>query len=96
MKNNLLLVSAIQASKEDILRQNPDADVEAFNADLRYAMTDLEADFQKALKEVDPIKQTIRVKRTTIRGLEDRMEVYHKQVQKQMAQLMKSIVPKSA
>jgi hypothetical protein len=83
-------------AKEDILRQNPDADVEAFNADLRYAMTDLEADFQKALKEVDPIKQTIRVKRTTIRGLEDRMEVYHKQVQKQMAQLMKSIVPKSA
>jgi chromosome segregation ATPase len=83
-------------AKEDILSQNPNADVDAFNADLRFAMTDLEAEFQKALTEVDPIKQTIRVKRTTMRGLEDRMEMYHKQVQKHMSQLMKSIQSKSA
>jgi len=48
------------------------------------------------LTEVDLLKQTIRVKRTTMRGLEDRMEIYHKQVQKQMMQLMKAVTPKSA
>lgn len=33
--------------KEDVLSQNPNADVDAFNADLRYAMTDLEAETKK-------------------------------------------------
>ena len=83
-------------AKEDILSQNPNADVDAFNKDLRQALEDLNADYKKALAGVDGIKQTIRVKRTTMRGLEDRMEMYHKQVQRQMSQLMKSVQPKVA
>jgi hypothetical protein len=83
-------------AKEDILSQNPNADVDAFNKDLRLALEDLEADYKKALFGVDGIKQTIRVKRTTMRGLEDRMEVYHKKVQRHMSQLMKSVQPKAA
>jgi hypothetical protein len=90
------IVIEFDQAKEDLLKQNPNADVDAFNRDLRDAMKDLEADFQTALGEVDGIKQTIRVKRTTKRGLEDRMEIYHKQVQRQMAQLMKTVTPKSA
>lgn len=83
-------------AKEDLLNQNPDADADAFDKDLKLALADLEADYQKALASVDGLKQTIRVKRTTRRGLEDRMEVYHKQVQRQMMQLMKAVVPKAA
>ncbi len=81
-------------AKEDLLSQNPNADVNAFKGDLRLALQDLEDDFQKAVASIDGVKQTIRVKRTSMRGLEDRMEIYHKQVQRQMAQLMKTVTPK--
>ena len=83
-------------AKEDLLGQNPNADIDAFNKDLRMALDDLTEDYKKALAGVDGIKQTIRVKRTTMRQLEDRMEVSHKQVQRQMSQLMKSVQPKVA
>jgi hypothetical protein len=76
------IVIEFDTAKEDILSQNPNADVDAFKRDLRAALEDLEVDYQKALAGVDGIKQTIRVKRTTIRGLEDRMEKYHKQVRR--------------
>jgi hypothetical protein len=52
-------------AKQDMLNQNPDADGTAFNKDLIIALSDLEDDYQTALKSVDGIKQTIRVKRTT-------------------------------
>lgn len=83
-------------AKEDLLSQNPNADIDAFNKDLKQALLDLEDDFQKAVAGIDGLKQTIRVKRTTKRGLEDRMEVYHKQVKRQMSQLMKTVVPKAS
>ena len=83
-------------AKEDLLSQNPSADIDAFNKDLRQALEDLTDDYKKALSSVDGIKQTIRVKRTTMRGLEDRMEMYHKQVQRHMSQLMKPVQPKVA
>lgn len=59
-------------AKQDMLNQNPDADGTAFNKDLIIALSDLEDDYQTALKSVDGIKQTIRVKCTTERALEDR------------------------
>mgnify|MGYP006119138233 FL=1 len=58
-----------------MLNQNPYADVTAFNKDLKIALSDLEDDYQTVLKSVDGIKQTIRVKRTTERGIEDRMKM---------------------
>jgi chromosome segregation ATPase len=76
-------------AKEDLLSQNPNADVNAFNKDLKEALSGLEDDYQKALAGVDELKQSITVKRTTIRGLEDRMESSRKQVMKQISQLMK-------
>jgi len=88
-------------AKEDLLNQNPNADVDAFNKDLRMAIQDLEDDYQKAIASIDGVKQTIRVKRTTMRGLEDRMNMYEKQVFKHISQLMeaaqqKATLPKSA
>ena len=62
-------------AKQDMLNQNPYADVTAFNKDLKIALSDLEDDYQTVLKSVDGIKQTIRVKRTTERGIEDRMKM---------------------
>lgn len=78
-----------EGAKEDLLSQNPNADVDAFNKDLRQALQDLEDDYQAALKGIDAVKQTIRVKRTTMRGLEDRMKMYETQVFKHIDQLMK-------
>jgi rubrerythrin len=78
-----------EQAKQDLLNQNPNADITVFNKDLRDALAYLEDDYQKALSEVDEIKQSIRVKRSTIRGLEDRMELYRKQVLRQMIQLRK-------
>jgi chromosome segregation ATPase len=74
-------------AKHDLLSQNPNADIDAFNKDLRQAINDLEEDFKVAVSSIDGVKQSIRVKRTTIRGLEDRMEMYHKQVLKLISQL---------
>jgi hypothetical protein len=62
-------------AKQDMLNQNPYSDVTAFNKDLKIALSDLEDDYQTVLKSVDGIKQTIRVKRTTERGIEDRMKM---------------------
>jgi hypothetical protein len=94
--STIMIKIEFDQAKEDLVSQNPNADVDAFNKDLRQALEDLDADYKKALTGVDGIKQTIRVKRTTMRGLEDRMEVYRKQVQRQMPQLMKSVEPKAA
>jgi hypothetical protein len=62
-------------AKQDMLNQNPYADVTAFNKDLKIALSDFEDDYQTVLKSVDGIKQTICVKRTTERGIEDRMKM---------------------
>ena len=78
-----------EQAKSDLLSQNPDADIAAFNKDLRQALEDLEDEYQDALKTVDEVKQSIRVKGSTMRGIEDRMEVHRKQVLRQMIQLKK-------
>ena len=62
-------------AKEDLLNQNPNADIDAFKKDLRSAIEDLEKDYQNALASIEAVKQTIRVKRTTMRGVEDRMKI---------------------
>ena len=62
-------------AKQDMLNQNPYADDNALNKDIKIALGDLEDDYQTVLKSVDGIKQTIRVKRTTERGIEDRMKM---------------------
>ncbi len=78
-----------EQAKADLLSQNPNADIAAFNKDLRQALEDLEQDFQDAMKTVDEVRQSIRVKGTTLRGFEDRMEIYRKQVLRQMIPLKK-------
>jgi hypothetical protein len=83
-------------AKQDMLNQNPDADGTAFNKDLKIALSDLEDDYQTALQSVDGIKQTIRVKRTTERGIEDRMRMYEKQVFQLIEQLVKAAQAKAA
>ncbi|MCZ6538505.1 MAG: hypothetical protein O6922_01595 [Chloroflexi bacterium] len=90
------LRALFQQAKEDLLRQNPKADVLMFNRDLRQALTDLEDESARAVADIDDVKQGIRVKRSTIRGLEDRMELYRKQVLRQMAQLTGSPQKKTA
>ena len=62
-------------AKQDMLNQNPYADDTALNKDIKIALGDLEDDYQTVLKSVDGIKQTIRVKRTTERVIEDRMNM---------------------
>ncbi|NQW20574.1 MAG: hypothetical protein HQ477_07625 [Chloroflexi bacterium] len=83
-------------AKEDLLHQNPNADIDAFNKDLRAALEDLEKDYQSALASVESVKQTIRVKRSTLRGLEDRMSMYEKQVNRHIVQLEKASREKAA
>jgi chromosome segregation ATPase len=78
-----------EQAKADLLSQNPNADMAAFSKDLRQALEDLEEDYQEAMRTVDEVKQSIRVKGTTLRGFEDRMEIYRKQILKQMMQLKK-------
>lgn len=85
-----------EQAKQDLLSQNPDADIALFNRDLRQAIADLNDDFESAVKTIDDVKQSIRVKRSTIRGIEDRMEVYRKQVLRQMIQLRKTPRQKAA
>ncbi len=85
-----------EGAKEDLLSQNPNADVDAFNKDLRQALDDLESDYQQALQDIDGVKQTIRVKRTTMRGLEDRMKMYENQVFKHIEQLMQDAQARAA
>jgi len=79
-----------EQAKEDLLSQNPNADVQTFNKDLRQALNELEADYQKAMVDVEDVKQSLRVKLSTRRGLEDRMETYRKQVFKHIDQLIKA------
>ena len=85
-----------EQAKEDLLRQNPKADVSMFNRDLRQALADLDDESTKAVADIDDVKQGIRVKRSTMRGLEDRMQLYRKQVLRQMAQLTSSPQQKAA
>jgi len=85
-----------EGAKEDLLSQNPNADVDAFNKDLRQALNDLETDFKNAMSEIDGVKQKIRVKRTTMRGLEDRMKMYETQAFKYIDQLMKDAEARAA
>jgi predicted secreted Zn-dependent protease len=79
-----------EQAKSDLLSQNPDADMAAFSRDLRQALADLADEYQDAMKTVDEVKQSIRVKGTTMREIEDRMEIYRKQVLRQMIQLKKA------
>ena len=83
-------------AKEDLLNQNPDANAAAFDKDLKAALVDLDKDWRYALANIDAIKQTIRVKRTTMRGLEDRMKMYEQQVMRHIAQLAQSIKQRTA
>jgi chromosome segregation ATPase len=83
-------------AKEDLLNQNPNADVDAFNKDLKMAIVDLESDYQNALASIDGVKQTIRVKRTTARGIEDRMRMYEQKVLRHMAQLAQAVRQRAA
>ena len=85
-----------EQAREDLLNQNPNADLKAFTQDLRFALNDLEQEYQNALATIDGVKQTIRVKRTTMRGLEDRMKTYEQQVLRHMAQLANTVKKKKA
>ena len=77
------------------LHQNPNAVGTAFNAYLKRALVDLENDYQTALQSVEEIKQTIRAKRTTEGGIEDRMKMYGKKVFKLIEQLVKAAQDKA-
>jgi len=82
-----------EQAKQGLLGQNPDADIAAFSKDLRLALADLEDEY---LKAVGDIKQSIRVKRSTLRAIDDRMEIDRKQVLRQMVQFRKLPEQKSA
>jgi hypothetical protein len=83
-------------AKEDLLNQNPDADAAAFDQDLKAALVDLDKDWKNALANIDSVKQTIRVKRTTMRGVEDRMKMYEQQVMRHIAQLAQAVKQSAA
>ena len=85
-----------EEAKEDLLRQNPQADISIFNRDLRKALYDLDSEFQKAAVDIVDVKRGITVKRSTIRGLEDRMEKPRMQIVRQMMQLKKLPQQKAA
>lgn len=85
-----------EQAKQGLLGQNPDADIAAFSKDLRLALADLEDEYQDAMKAVGDIKQSIRVKRSTLRAIDDRMEIDRKQVLRQMIQFRKLPEQKSA
>lgn len=85
-----------EQAKEDLLEQNPNADIAAFSKDLRLAIADLEEQYQDAMRTVGGVKQSIRVKRSTLRAIDDRMEIYRKQVLRQMIQLRKTPERKAA
>lgn len=85
-----------EQAKEDLLEQNPNADIAAFSKDLRLAIADLEEQYQDAMRTVGDVKQSIRVKRSTLRAIDDRMEIYRKQVLRQMIQLRKTPERKAA
>ena len=85
-----------EQAKEDLMRQNPKADRSMMNRDLRQALDDLDDEFSKAAIDIDDVKQGIRVKRSTMRGLEDRMEKSRKHVLRQMMQLRKLPQQKAA
>ena len=85
-----------EQAKQDLLGQNPDADIAAFSKDLRLALADLEDEYQDAMKAAGDIKQSIRVKRSTLRAIDDRMEIDRKQVLRQMIQFRKLPEQKSA
>jgi hypothetical protein len=78
-----------EQAKQGLLGQNPDADIAAFSKDLRLALADLEDEYQDAMKAVGDIKQSIRVKRSTLRAIDDRMEIDRPQVLHQMIQFRK-------
>ena len=78
-----------EQAKQGLLGQNPDADIAAFSKDLRLALADLEDEYQDAMKAVGDIKQRIRVKRSTLRAIDDRLEFDRKQVLRQMVQFRK-------
>ena len=48
------------------------------------------------MRTVGDVKQSIRVKRSTLRAIDDRMEIYRKQVLRQMIQLRKTPERKAA
>lgn len=79
-----------EQAKDDLLSQNPDADISAFTKDLRDALQDVEDDYQKAIADIPALKKSITVKRTNIRSFEDRLEPFRRQVVKQMNQLVKA------
>ena len=85
-----------EQAKQDLLDQHPDADIAAFKKDLRLALADLEDEYQHAMKSVGDVKQSIRVKRSTLRAIDDRMKVQRKQVLRQMNQLRKMPEQKAA
>ena len=85
-----------EQAKQDLLEQNPNADIAAFSNDLRLAIADLEEQYQDAMRTVGDVKQSIRVKRSTLRAIDDRMEIYRKQVLRQMIQLRKTPERKAA
>lgn len=85
-----------EIAKEDLLNQNPDADIAVFKKDLRSALADFDDEFQDAVNGIDDVKKAVTVKRSTTRALEDRMEKARKQVLHQMMQLKKLPEQKAA
>ena len=85
-----------EQAKQGLLGQNTDADIAAFSKDLRLALADLEDEYQDAMEAAGDIKQSIRVKRSTLRAFDGRMEIDRKQVLHQMIQFRKLPEQKSA
>lgn len=84
-----------EQAREDLLNQNPNCRFEGFLSG-RFALDDLGEEYKNALATIDGVKQTIRVKRTVMRGLEDRMKFFEQQVLRHMAQLANTVSKKNA
>ena len=76
----LELEVAIAKARADLLRQNPNANIMALDAESNQAMWDFEDEQEKAEESIEDLKKSVTMKRTAMRRNEDRIENYRKQV----------------
>ncbi len=79
-RRQLELEAAILEAREDLLRQNPNADIMALEAESNQAMWDFEDEQERAEESIDGLKKSVTMKHTAMRRNEDRIENYRKQV----------------
>jgi SMC interacting uncharacterized protein involved in chromosome segregation len=75
------LKRSVAEAKEDLLRQNPSADVDRLNHDYEVLVSDFLKRYSYAQAHIEEMKQTLTVKLSAARRHEDRIEHYRKQLE---------------